>query len=107
MMVAMAPGNDGKEWFLCPGCYQDGLHKMNGDPNVVAADRTRGETVPAPRTNKPPDKARKPGSAARGAEPSRSAAKDDVGSFDPHPGPKTDLYYNGGIQYVPDDDGYW
>lgn len=53
---------------------------------------------------------RKP--APRAREPERSAAKADVGSFDRAPGdpggeaPRVG-YFDGGIQYVPDDDGYW
>lgn len=25
MMAAMVPGKDGKEWFLCPRCWEDGV----------------------------------------------------------------------------------
>lgn len=46
-------------------------------------------------------------------EPERSRAKSDVGSFDRHPNAPDDApsersgYFNGGVQYVPDEDGYW
>jgi hypothetical protein len=42
----------------------------------------------------------------------RSAAKEEVGSFERHPNapdlPERDaIPFTGGVQYVPDEDGYW
>lgn len=96
MMVAMAPGKDGTEWFLCPRCFQDGLTKMNGEPIAPIAE---------------PPKAAARGSsrASSKREPERSAAKDDVGSFDPRPNePESEFTFTGGTgTFVPDGDGYW
>lgn len=98
MMIAMKPGKDGKEWFLCPPCYQDGLHKMNGEP-IVAVTATA--PVSKPRTKK---------------EPERSSVKAEVGSFERHPNEpesETDeersrLRWLGGYgTYIPDDDNFW
>ncbi len=95
-MVAMKPGNDGHEWWLCPRCYEDGLRKMNGELNEV-------ESPPKPA---PPvkDKKTRPPHVQE-----RSAAKADVGSFERDPNERRSrLTYTGGINYIPDDDdGFW
>ncbi len=48
VLLAMVPGKDKKEWFLCPRCWIDGIRPMNDVRDIVEpADLPRVGTVPA------------------------------------------------------------
>lgn len=42
MMVPMEPGRDGKPWYLCPKCFEDGVKPMR---EKVVTVRAAGESV--------------------------------------------------------------
>ncbi len=82
----------------CAGCFAEWIEPqpVGNVPDQVRHDaRAEVSRRPPPRISQ--------------TQRERSAAKADVGSFDRDPNaPKRRTgYYDGGIQYIPDDDGYW
>lgn len=112
---------DGEPFVLCVPCWSDGARRerlgnmpapepagarpKKGDK--MGKSLVTGETYVATGEVITMHKERK---SEREGREERSAAKEEVGSFDRHPNapepPKRDVY-TGGIQYVPDEDGYW
>ena len=54
VMVAMVPGRDGQEWWLCAQCWLDGLRPMNqhGDEPVAPLVRAVEPAKPPRKTPK-------------------------------------------------------
>jgi hypothetical protein len=83
-MVAMKPGPDGKEWWLCPKCFNEGKRPLADAEPEKSAKKTRDR---------------------------RSTAKDETASFEKHPNepePGSQFAWTGGTgTYIPDDDNFW
>ncbi len=82
----------------CAACYKLVLESMHVGPVIESPPVGVAEKRAANKRSKP--------------EPERSSAKEDVGSFERPPPEErrrspTGHAYTGGIQYVPDEEGYW
>jgi hypothetical protein len=92
-------------WMICTACWIEGAR-----PSPALEAKRAELAAEAAAKNERSKKKPTPAKA-----PERSAAKEEVGSFERHPSsPDADDaassrsgYFNGGIQYVPDEDGYW
>lgn len=96
--------SDGEQ--RCIACHQEWIEPQTVG-NIPAAIRDAAREELAEKQAK-----RLATQNARARAEGRSAAKAEVGSFDPHPNehgdhPEDGYTYTGGIQYVPDGDGYW
>lgn len=108
VMLAMEP-HQGVPWEVCSKCYPtmtvgNFKHADEDEPRPKKGDKMGKSLITGDQYVATGEVIRSP------ARERRSVAKDEAGSFESHPNAPEEKRagpFTGGVQYVPDEDGYW